>query len=134
MAETKRKGDIGEAMIMADVLKRGYKVALPVGEDWRYDLVVLRLGRLERVQCKYVESDGKVIQVPCRSANQHSVHKYTEDELDWISVYDLTSDKCYYIPSTMLGVKGRATIHLRLTTPLSNQQKGILWASDYSVW
>ena len=51
MAETKRKGDLGEAMVMADVLRRGHKVALPVGEDWRYDLIVLRNSKLERIQC-----------------------------------------------------------------------------------
>ncbi|GAG95095.1 unnamed protein product [marine sediment metagenome] len=30
MAETKRKGDLGEAMVMADILRRGHKVAIPV--------------------------------------------------------------------------------------------------------
>ncbi len=49
MAETKRKGDLGEIMIMADILRRGYKVAIPFGEDWRFDLIVLRSKSFERV-------------------------------------------------------------------------------------
>ena len=49
MADLKTKGDLAEAMVFADLLKRGYKVALPYGEDWDYDLIVVRRGRFERV-------------------------------------------------------------------------------------
>lgn len=134
MAETKRKGDIGEAKILAEALNRGYKVALPVGEDWRYDLIVLRKGKLERVQCKYVESDGDVVTIPCRSSNNWSTLKYTPDELDWIAVFDRTTDKCYFVPSSLLGEHGRATISLRLNVSKNGQLKGILWAKDFEAW
>ena len=49
MAESKRKGDLAEIMVIADSIKRGYKVAIPYGEDWPCDLIVLRNGKLERV-------------------------------------------------------------------------------------
>jgi PD-(D/E)XK endonuclease len=133
MAETKRKGDVGEMMAVADVLRRGYKVALPVGEDWRFDVIALREGRLERLQCKYVASDGQVIKVPCRSANNWSIRKYTSDDFDWLVVFDQTSDKCYYLPSSLLG-DGRSTINLRLVPSKNGQSKGILWARDYEDW
>ena len=32
MARTKQKGDLGQAMVMADSLKRGYEVAIPLEE------------------------------------------------------------------------------------------------------
>ena len=48
-AITKIKGDLGQAMVMADALRRGYKVAMPLGEDWRYDLIVLKNGQLLRI-------------------------------------------------------------------------------------
>ena len=67
MAPTKQLGDIAEAAVMADVLRRGYRVALPYGEDWPFDLLVLRDDRFERVQVKYAESDGAVVQAACRS-------------------------------------------------------------------
>src|SRR5436190_16410073 len=69
MALTKQLGDIAEAAIMADVLRRGYRVALPYGEDWPFDLLVLRGEQFERVQCKYGRSDGHVLLVACRSSN-----------------------------------------------------------------
>lgn len=130
MAETKRKGDLGEAMVMADVLRRGHKVAIPVGEDWAYDLIVLREGELQRVQCKYVESDGKVICVPCRSVNNWSTKHYTSDMVDWMAVYDKTTECCYYISSEMLG-EGRAIIHLRLEPSKNKQTKRVKWAKDF---
>ena len=132
MAETKRKGDLGEAMVMADVLRRGYKVAIPVGEDWKYDLIVLR-GSLERVQCKYVESDGHILFVPCRSANNWKTHKYTAEDVDWIACYDKTTDRCYYFPSSLLG-EGMSFLTARLTLPKNGQKARVRWAKDFEVF
>ena len=133
MAESKRKGDIGEAMVMAEVLRRGYKVAMPVGEDWRYDMIVLRGDVLERVQCKYTESKNKVVEVRCRSSNNWSVLKYTAKDFDWLAVYDLDTNKCYFLPATMLG-KGRCTISLRVIPTKNKQNKRVLWAKDFEEW
>ena len=133
MAETKEKGDLGAAMVMADVLRRGYKVAIPVGEDWRYDLIVLRKGKLERLQCKYTDSGGEVVNVKCRSTNNWSTIKYTEDDVDWLAVYDKHTDRCYYIRGKVLG-GGRAQLSLRLSTPKNNQTKGVLWAKDFEAF
>lgn len=130
MAETKRKGDLAEVAIMADILKRGYKIAIPYGEDWRYDLIVERNGNLERVQCKYTASDGNIVQASCRCSNNWLTTTYTQDTIDWLVVYDKTTDKCFYIPSNMLG-NGRNLIHLRLTPTKSNQTKKINWAKDF---
>ncbi len=133
MAEKKRQGDIGEAMIIAEATKRGYKVAIPLGEDWRYDLIVLRKGKLERVQCKYTKSDGHTLIVRCRSLNNWNEIRYTSTDIDWLAVYDRTSDKCYFVPSKMLG-EGRATFNFRLTPAKNNQQKLTWLASDFVKW
>lgn len=131
MAQTKEKGDKGCAIVMADVLRRGYKVAIPVGEDWPFDLIVLRQGTLERVQCKYVESDGCVVEAKCRSSNNWVDYKYTPEQIDWIAVYDQTTDCCYYLPSILLGT-GRTLLSLRLTPPKNGQTKGIRYAKDFT--
>jgi hypothetical protein len=67
VAPLKAKGDLAEIMVAADLLRRGYKIAIPYGEDWDYDLILCRDGRLERVQVKYAKSDGVVIVVRCYS-------------------------------------------------------------------
>ena len=51
-------------MVAADLMRRGYKLAFPYGEDWAFDLIVCRDGTtLERVQVKYSRSNGEVIAV-----------------------------------------------------------------------
>ena len=122
-AITKIKGDLGQAMIMADALKRGYKVALPLGEDWRYDLIVLKDKSLLRIQCKYVESTNGVIKVRCETHDGRNYYRYKQDDLDYIAVYDKETDKCYYIECTYLGKNGRGSLSLRTKTAKNGQKK-----------
>jgi hypothetical protein len=50
--------------------------------------------------------------------------------VDWIAVYDLTSERCYYVPSSEFG-GGRSVLHLRLTPPVNGMRSGIRNAADY---
>jgi hypothetical protein len=114
----KSKGDLAELTVAGDLLRRGYKIAIPYGEDCDFDLILIRDDRLERVQVKYAESNGAVICVKCFS---HSLtngkirrtKRYTAKTIDLLAVYDAITDRCYYIPATELG-PGRSSIHLRL--------------------
>ncbi|HEY1595734.1 MAG TPA: group I intron-associated PD-(D/E)XK endonuclease [Thermoleophilaceae bacterium] len=131
----KDKGDLAEIQVAADVLRRGHKIAIPYGENWDFDLIVCRQDVLERVQTKYVQSDGSVIQVKCFSASLtngkvRSVKRYTASKVDWIAVYDAATDCCYYVPSSEFG-EGKTYLHLRLTPPRNNQRTGIRLAEDY---
>lgn len=58
------------------------------------------------------------------------IKHYTAKTIDWIAVYDRTSDRCYYCPATELG-NGRSLMSLRLTPALNGQRIGIRPASDY---
>ncbi len=62
----KGKGDYAELMVASDLLRRGHKIAIPYGEDCDFDLILIREERLERVQVKFVRSDGSVVPVRCR--------------------------------------------------------------------
>jgi PD-(D/E)XK endonuclease len=135
MASLKTKGDLAELKVAADLVARGYRVAIPFGEDNDFDLILIRAGRLERVQVKYTESNGKFVIVRTRSHSltngkvKRTKH-YTAEMIEWIAVYDRTTDRCYYVPSSELG-SGRSGFHLRLTDPLNNQRVGIRYATDY---
>ena len=92
--------------------------------------------RFERVQVKYVRSNGVVIPVRCRThsltnGKVRSVKHYTSETIDWLAVYDETSNQCFYIPASFLG-GGRSMIHLRLKPTLNGQQVGINFASDFT--
>lgn len=133
MAETKRRGNIAELAVLRVAVERGYRVAIPYGEDAPYDLVVDRGGKLERVQCKYVNSDGRVIEVRCSSTNNWKTHRYTNLEIDWLATYDATTDRCYFVPSSMVG-QGRCIMHLRLDPARNNQVRGTRLAADFLAW
>jgi hypothetical protein len=133
----KAKGDLAEAMVFADLIKRGHKVALPYGEDWDYDLIVSRDGVLERLQVKYTESNGRFVEVKCFSASLTNgrvrrVKRYTAQTVDWIGVYDRTTERCYYVPSTEFA-DGRSYLHLRLAPCQNGQTKGVRWARDFTA-
>ncbi len=122
-------------MIAADLIRRGYKIAIPYGEDWDYDLIVCRDEKLQRVQCKYTRSNGAVITVRCAShsltnGRVRATKLYTAATIDWLAVWDATTERCYYIPATELGA-GMRMMHLRLAPTRNNQAAGIRRAADY---
>ena len=122
-------------MVAADLRRRGHRVLFPYGEDCDYDLVVDREGSLERVQVKHTCSDGRVVTVRCRSVSVTNgkvtfTKQYTADMIEWIAVYDATTDRCYYVPAAMLGA-GRSTLSLRLVPALSGRKLGIHRAEGF---
>jgi hypothetical protein len=135
MASLKQKGDLAELKVAADLIERGCRLSIPFGEDCDYDLIADYEGRLHRIQVKFTESNGSRILIRCRS---HSLTKgkvkqtkyYTASMVDWIAVYDRTSDRCYYCPSTELG-SGRSELSLRLTPARNGQRLGIRDANNY---
>jgi hypothetical protein len=50
--------------------------------------------------------------------------------IEWLAVYDVTTDCCYYLPASELG-SGMSLLHLRLGDARNNQRVGIRFASDY---
>ena len=137
MAPLKTKGDLAELIVAADLARRGWRIAIPYGEDWDYDLLAWRPGsKLQRVQVKYTRSDGAVVFVRCRSQSLtngrvKSIKRYTAETVDWIAVYDATSDRCYHVPAHELGTEGRDHISLRLRPARNNQRLGVRIAEDY---
>jgi hypothetical protein len=135
MASLKQKGDLAELKVAADLIDRGCRLSIPFGEDSDYDLIADYEGHLHRIQVKFTVSNGHRVLIRCRS---HSLTNgkvkqtkyYTAETIDWIAVYDRTSDRCYYCPSSELG-SGRCELSLRLTPARNGQRLGIRDASDY---
>jgi hypothetical protein len=135
MASLKTKGDLAELKVAADLIERGYRVAIPFGEDNDFDLILCRGDQLERVQVKYACSNGEVIPVKCYSHSLtngriRQTKRYTAKTIDWLAVYDATTKSCFYIPSAELG-SGKSILHLRLTEAKNCQRRGIRFAEDY---
>ena len=108
MAPLKTKGDLAELKVATDLVERGYRIAIPFGEDSDFDLILCRGNKLARVQVKYTESNRRFVTVRTRS---HSLTNgkvkrtkyYTAETIDWLAVYDKNTDRCYYVPAGELG-------------------------------
>jgi hypothetical protein len=132
----KAKGDLAELKVATDLIERGYGVALPYGEDWDFDLVLARDDRLERVQVKYAASKDGVIPVECRSRSLTNgkvmrTKRYTASTIDWLAIYDRTTERCFYLPASELGA-GRSTLSLRLTATRNGQTARVRYAEHYT--
>jgi PD-(D/E)XK endonuclease len=136
MASLKQQGDLAELKVAVDLIERGCRLSIPFGEDSDYDLIADCEGRLHRIQVKFTESDGHRIVIRCRSYSRtkgkiRQTKYYTCETVDWIAVYDRTTDRCYYCPSRELGSQGRSTLNLRVTPARNGQQLRVRHASDY---
>jgi PD-(D/E)XK endonuclease len=137
VASLKRKGDLAELKVAADLAARGCRISVPFGEDCDYDLIADYEGRLHRVQVKYTRSDGQVIVVRCLSnsltnGRVRARKRYTPSTVDWIAIYDRTTERCYYCPSKELGAEGRSILHLRLQPARNGQRRGVREAEAYT--
>jgi hypothetical protein len=137
MAPLKLKGDRAEIEVARDLIRRGFRIAIPYGEDWDFDLIFQRPGSqaLERVQVKHAKPRGAVIPVRTRSSSLtngkvRAVKRYTAATIDWIAAFDPVSERCFYVPAVELG-DGRDEISLRLSPTKNCQVKGVRYAEDY---
>jgi len=134
----KAKGDLAELKVAADLRARGYRIAIPYGEDWDFDLILCRDdGALERVQVKYVRSDGCVIMVRPRSSSitngkERATKYYTAATIDWLAIWDASLDRCFYVPAVELG-PGMNLLTLRLSPSRNGQVRGIRPAEHYTT-
>lgn len=131
-AKTTEKGEIGEAMVIADLMRQGHDIAIPFGHNQPYDLIVIRKedGRLERVQVKYSTSDGSVVIARIESSSAWVRHKYTTEEVDWIAIYEPVSSQCFYLPPDVW--RNQCRVNLRLKPPANGQKKLIRYASNFT--
>jgi hypothetical protein len=74
--------------------------------------------------------DGRVVVARVMSNSAWVTHRYTKEEVDWIAVYDATTNRCFYIPSSEWD--GQVAVNLRLAPTANGQAKGIRFAKDFS--
>ena len=133
----KAKGDLAELKVATDLRARGYRIAIPYGEDWNFDLILCRRDdKLERVQVKYARSDGCVIEVQACShsltnGKVRTTKYYTASMIDWLAVWEPVLDRCFYVPASELGT-GMNHLSLRLRPSRNNQIRGIRMAEHYT--
>lgn len=131
MGVTTDKGDYAELMVGADLGRQGHGVAVPFGHAWPFDLLILRAdtGAIEKVQVKYSTAKDGAFDVRCTSNSAWVNYRYTAEDVDWIAVFESTTESCFYLPSDVWD--GMARLKLRLEPTRNHQAKGVRWASQF---
>lgn len=130
--DTKSIGDRSEATVLAALVRAGYDVSIPFGENQRYDLLADNGTRILRVQVKTGRLRGDVIKYSCQSSHWHrggAARPYF-GQADIIAVFCPENGKVYLLPEKEF-VPTRA--HLRLSEPANNQRRRIRWASEFEL-
>lgn len=121
---SKDKGNIGEAIILGEFIKRNIQVSIPFGDNARYDLVADFNGKLNKIQVKYCNqkiTENESIPCPCASSKNHTTNRGLstyENDVDYIAFYLAEWDCSLLVPISVIGNK--KVINFRKTKPLNN--------------
>ena len=98
--DSKLRGEWAELQFMARVAGLGFRIAKPLGDSYRWDLVVEHEHGFHRVQVKCTSQrlDNGYI---CGSHSSKG-HIYTAQEIDFLAVYVIPEDIWYILPISAL--------------------------------
>jgi hypothetical protein len=127
------KGDASEAIVIAELKKRGEVVLTPFGDNQRYDLVIDRDSDFIRVQVKTAREidEGKVV---FDTAGNHTNTKgtkmkpYSSDKVDLFMAYNPDRDCIYEVP-----VSEAPNSVMTIRHESKQDQPSINWAEEYAL-
>ena len=104
---TKEKGDTGLIQVIADLDRKGIKVALPISEHLPFDIIAISPeGKLARLSVKYVGMVNGCLAVPLRSVSTNTqgwkAKTINFGDIDAIAVYCPENQTCYYLQSSFV--------------------------------
>lgn len=135
---TKQRGIIAEAKIKADLLSKGYDVAVPEGDYLPFDLICITSNlNIYKIQVKShkIKKNGAVPLSLRRNRyipSKRCVHNrtYTKKEVDVFALYIPDIDECFYISSDILDNR-KCAINFRVKEPKNGNIKNIRMVRDY---
>ncbi len=134
--DTKAIGDRSELEVAVALARRGYLVSKPIGDSYRYDLIMDDGERLRRVQVKTGRLiNGETIKFACSSTHYHrrsgrNACRPYFGEIDVLAVFVPGLEKVYLVPeSELVATQG----HLRVAPTRNRQTRNIRWAADYEL-
>jgi hypothetical protein len=133
LRDTKSIGDLSEILFAGKLVLAGYRVAVPLGENQRYDLIIEKNEVMSRVQVKTGRVRSGVVRFNCYSSHAHrngpSTRPYT-GEVDFFGIYCRELDAAYLVPIADLARLGGS---LRLHPTKNGQERHIRWGRKYQL-
>jgi len=102
MVHTKKdKGDIGVAATIAALTIQGWRVAMPLSEHTKYDIIAEMNGVCYRVQVRYTTPKGNILVVKLRSSwadrnGSHDVNR-KQGDYDILAAYNPVNNAVYFL-------------------------------------
>ena len=133
---SKDKGNIGEAITLAEFTKRNIPVSIPFGDNARYDLIADFNGKLNKIQVKYCNqkiSENGSIPCPCSSSLNHTTNKKStiyQGEIDYFVFYLVEWNKLLIVPIEDVGEQ--KTISFRQTPAKGTSNHSCKYVFDYT--
>ena len=133
--DTKSKGELSEAKVVAKLMELGYTVSEPRGEYCRYDLIVDD-GDLQRIQVKTGRVRDKCVRFNTSDtrSNRTGSRKrfYTKEDIEAFVVYCPDNNQFYWIP-----IEDAPKHEMRLRIEESDSVYGSYgntnWAESYQI-
>ena len=128
--------DVGqrtEAVILAELVKRGHTVLVPFGTNHRYDLVLDTARGFVRAQCKTGRLRDGVIHfntVSVRTNTRRAFTRAYHGEADLFLVYCPDTERVYAVD---VDEAASSNCSLRVAPAANGQAKGVRWAADYEL-
>lgn len=128
---TKAVGELSEAIILAHLMKKGWSVSLPFGNNQRYDMLIDTGERILRAQCKTGRWLNGCVEFASSSKNGFTgVRTPYTGQIDAFLVYSPKTEKVYLFPAEQAGP---TFVRLRVEPNKGGATSGIKWAADYIV-
>ena len=135
MEHPKDIGDRTTLAVMLALSDAGYQIAVPFGENTRYDLVLDDGATLRRVQCKTGRLRKGAVEFSTASSyahhpNEKPTQRHYVGQVDHFAVHCRETGGVYLIP---IGELPLDRAYLRVTEPRNGQRKRIRFACDYEI-
>lgn len=127
--EPHRKGELTEAVVIAELKRREIPVLVPFGDNERYDIVAESRDGFHRLQVKTGTYDGATVKFKGFSVHTNAVenvHETYENEIDFFVVYCHELESMYFVDEADV----TTAMPLRVADP-EIEQPSINWAEDY---
>ena len=123
-------GTQSEGAVFADLLRRGFVVAMPFGCSPRYDLLVEVGDQFVKIQVKTGQLIDGAVEFPTSSTEQYRGRgrKPYQGQCDYFAVFCPQTGQVYYVPVDICGRRGCS---LRIDPTRNGQSVGVRWARDY---
>jgi hypothetical protein len=133
MSDSKQKGEQTDAIVLGELKKRGLTVAVPFGENQRYDFIIEFNGDFYRLQCKTGRYREGTVRFPTRSIQPGSQGHIKSDysgEIDFFVVHVRELEQTFLVPEEAAATN---SMRLRVDPPKNNQTKGVNWAKEFRL-